>query len=146
MTKRRGLRWAWVAGLILALGLPARADDPVAEKITLFTAVAEAGDQEKFPEELKAYKNSLIKVAKRFRLAATKRESLTAGKTTKIDLPEKLGVAEITWDGKSASIKILRDGKVVSTSKSNSFPTIIVEEKLKAGGQQVVLILDKGHK
>lgn len=140
----------FLIGLACALGMraapPLRADDETAQKVTLFTAVAEPGDEEKIPEKLKPYRKSLLRVAKRFRLAGTKHETLEPGKPMTVKLPEKLGDAKITWSGKTATVELTRDDKALGTFKVSRFPFYLVNEKLKVGGQQVVLILDKGHK
>lgn len=136
--------------LLLAGTAPLRAAPPAnvadGEKITLFTAVAEAGDEESIPEKLKAYRDQIIKVAKRFRLAATKQETVKPDAKTKITLPEKLGEAQLSGDAKAMTLEIFQEGKSIATIKVNKFPMIVSDAKLKVAGQQVVLILDKGHK
>jgi len=146
----RTIRLALLALLAGAIVLPLRAaptafaDD--GEKITLFTAVAEAGDAESIPEKLKPYREQIIRVAKRFRLAATKQETVKPDTKVKIALPEKLGEAQLSGDGKSMTLEIFQEGKSIATIKVNKFPMIVSDAKLKVGGQQVVLILDKGHR
>jgi hypothetical protein len=146
------LRGALIGGIALILLAPipfattAMADGGGTQKITLFTAIAEPGDDEKIPAKLKPYRKLLLVVSKRFKLEATKHETHAQGKTTTVILPKKLGKVLITDDGKVRSLKIVRDGKTISTSKSNRYPIIVRDPKLKVGGQQVVLILDKGHK
>ena len=99
-----------VGALLLALALPAAAndlpakDDGKKQEVTLFTAVAKPGDKEDFPKKLVPYKKSLSRVAKAFRLAKSEQKTLEDGKTTSITLPEKLGVAKITWSKKTATV------------------------------------------
>ena len=141
-----------VGALLLALALPAAAndlpakDDGKKQEVTLFTAVAKPGDKEDFPKKLVPYKKSLSRVAKAFRLAKSEQKTLEDGKTTSITLPEKLGVAKITWSKKTATVKVMKGDKTIHTVRVSKFPAYLVDAKLKVGGQQVVLILDKGKR
>ncbi len=147
-------RWCRTGAIFLALPLllvfgstpSLRADDEAEQKVTLFTAVAEPGDTENIPDKLKPYRDQLLVVSKRFRLAETKLTSVKKGTTTKIQLPEKLGEVQITTTGKTMTVEIIREKKTIGTFTVNRFPMILRDPKLKVGGQQVVLILDKGHK
>jgi len=136
--------------LLGTLGSRLRADPPASAaegvKVTLFTAVAEKGDEESIPERLKPYRDQIIKIAKRFRLAATKQETVKPEGKVKIPLPEKLGEAHLSRDGKAMTLELLQEGKSIATIKVNKFPMVLSDAKLKVEGQQVVLILDKGHK
>ena len=141
-----------VGTLLLALALPAAAfdlpvkDDGGKQDVTLFTAVVKPGDKEDVPKKLAAYKKSLLRVAKAFRLAKSEQKKLEEGKTTSITLPEKLGVAKITWSKKTATVKVMKGDKTIHTVRVSKFPAYLVDAKLKVGGQQVVLILDKGKR
>ena len=64
----------------------------------------------------------------------------------KITLPEKLGEAKITWDGKTLTLKIEKDGKKLVSVKVSKFPLYLADDALKVKGQKVVLIIDKGKK
>ncbi len=139
---------AMVAMIVLSVPAITRADDSVkTQEITLFTAVVEKGDVEKIPAELKAYGKSLLRIAKAFRLAGKKKNTkLESGKEVKVSLPEKIGDAKITWNGKTATLKIEKDGKSLATFKLARFPTYLADDKLLVNGMQVVLIIDKGKK
>ena len=135
-----------LAGILLSFPAQAFADGKTQE-VTLFTAVAEKGDKEKFPAELVPYKKMLLNISKAFRLSGKKKNlKLTSGKEMKITLPEKLGEAKITWDGKTLTLKIEKDGKKLVSVKVSKFPLYLADDALKVKGQKVVLIIDKGKK
>ncbi|MHC4935263.1 MAG: hypothetical protein ACYTGJ_03490 [Planctomycetota bacterium] len=138
------------AGLLLAalcLGLlpvspAAGAEQDGARKVTLHTAVGRQSAKESIPEKLKEYRKSLLRIANDFTLLGTKTETLVPKKEKSFALPKKLGTAKISWNGKTATLKVEKDGKVLAELKTNRFPAYLVDDSLKVKGEQVVLIID----
>ncbi len=139
-----------VAGLLASV-FPAVTLIPVAEamdenelKVSLFSSVAEPrAATEKIPSELKKFRKSLLNISNRFQFLKEQKSTLKQSKVTIVTLPQKLGEAKISWDGRSATVEVVQKKKRLYKIKVSRFPAFLVDDSLKVGGNRVVLILDR---
>ena len=142
------LAFAVVIALFCVAGGPARAADDDKQEMTLFTVVVESKTGEvKVPKKLEDYKKTLTsEFGQQFALEKTQHTEADKKKAKSVTLAKKLGTVEISWDGKSATVKITQNKKLLSEVKVAKFPAYLVDRKIKVDGKQVILILDKGKK
>lgn len=140
--------------LVCALALlcvtsgPARAADDDKQELTLFTVVVESKTGEvKVPKKLEDYKKTLTsEFGTQFALEKTQHTEVAKKQAKTLTLAKKLGTVEIAWDGKSATVKITQNKKLLYEVKVAKFPAYLVDRKIKLDDKQVILILDKGKK
>lgn len=121
-----------------------RQTPPKNSSVILYHAVAD-GSAKTLPKELAPYRSQLRRVSAGFRLAGKKRQSLTPSRPTSVDLPSRLGKAIITVDPRGTlTVKIMDSkGKSLGTYRSSRMPFLLVNDKLKVGGKDYVLIIDR---
>lgn len=112
--------------------------------VMLYHAVAD-DSAKTLPKELAPYRSQLRRVSAGFRLAGKKRQALSPTRSTSVDLPSRLGKAIITVDARGTlTVKIMDSkGKSLGTYRSNRMPFLLVNDKLKIGGKDYVLIIDR---
>ncbi|MFQ5653153.1 MAG: hypothetical protein ACE5GW_00300 [Planctomycetota bacterium] len=137
-----------ILSLLLGGALPALGEDPKPTAVVLHHALGKKGEKESIPAKLKPYRKLLLKVGNQFEYGGGQTLQLTVGKSRSAKLPRGLGSASISIDRKgSVQVKLLDPKrKLLGSFRSGRFPLFIVNEKLKAGGAQYVLIIDKKRK
>ena len=115
-----------------------------ASTVVLYHVVAD-DSAKTLPKDLTPYRAQLLRVAKGFRLEGKKSQRLSPGKASTVELPAKLGRVTLTMGAKGTlTVKLVdKKGKSLGTYRSSRLPVLLVNDRLKIGGKDYVLVIDR---
>ncbi|MEM7165714.1 MAG: hypothetical protein AAF581_09635 [Planctomycetota bacterium] len=142
------MRLSVVVAVMLLTSLTTFAQDnnkPV--ELVFYHVRAAEGEKLELPKELRPFQKKLQRTLKeKFTIIGKPKVlKITGSLVTAVDMPGGIGNYNAHYDGKSGrlTIKFARNKKKLGSVSTSKFPLVAVNDKLKLGDDQFILIVAK---